>query len=100
MAQQLMFQPPPAFDFESRQLGHTWKTWKQQFGIFLTASDNDKASEKKKVSILLHSLGTEIYNTFVFELPEERTEPTYAEVIKKFDEYVIGTVVTKSTHVY
>ena len=58
------------------QLGHTWKTWKQQFGIFLTASDNDKASEKKKV---LHSLGTEgieIYNTFVFELPEERSEPT------------------------
>ena len=95
MAQQLMFQPPPALDFESRQLGHTWKTWKQQFGIFLTASDNDKASEKKKVSILLHSLGTEgieIYNTFVFELPEERSEPTYAEVIKKFDEYFLPCV--------
>ena len=35
MAQQLMFQLPPEVYFESRHLGHTWKTWKQQFGIFL-----------------------------------------------------------------
>jgi hypothetical protein len=56
MAQQLMFIPPPALDFESRQLGHTWKTWKQQFEIFLTDSDNEGATE---VSMLLHSLGKE-----------------------------------------
>ena len=94
MTQQLMFHPPPAFDFDNKQLGHAWKTWKQQFEIFLTASDNDNASQKK-VSLLLHSIGTEgieIYNTFVFELPQERVNPTYEEVLQKFDEYFLPCV--------
>ena len=56
------------------------------------------------MSILLHSLGTEgieIYNTFVLELPEECSEPTYAEVIKKFDEYLLPCVdITFERHLF
>ena len=40
--------PPPPLDFESRQLGPAWKAWKKRFMVYLTASDSDDASKKKK----------------------------------------------------
>ena len=56
MTEQL--RPPPPLDFESRQLGPVWKAWRKRFIVYLTASDNDEASEKKEEVAFTSCLGS------------------------------------------
>lgn len=95
MAQKFVVQPPPAFQVNQAQLGRAWKNWKQLFLIYLDASDYEEATDRKKVSLLLHAIGTdgiELYNNFSFPpTPSneegEVTGPTFAQVLKKFDDH-------------
>ena len=46
-----------------------WKLWKQQFYLFMTATEYDKKPDNVKSSLLLHCIGErarEVYNTFNF----------------------------------
>lgn len=63
-----------------------WKRWWQQMELYLLATGLDKAEEKRKIAILLHSMGTkglEIFNTFNLNI----NESTFEAVTKKFDNY-------------
>lgn len=61
-----------------------WDTWKQHFHIFLDAIV--EVSEKRKIAILLNSIGEglKIYNSF--KLPNE--EITLKKILDKFDNVV------------
>ena len=102
MAERLLL--PPPFEFGSRQLGSTWKTWKRRFEVYLAASENDLASDKKKTSLLLHALGEDgivTYESFDFVLKENQIEPTFEEVIAKFDDFCLPRVnVTFERHLF
>lgn len=98
MAQKFIVQPPPPFQVNQVQLSRAWKTWKQLFLIYLDASDYEDATDKKKVSLLLHAIGPdgiELYNNFSFpaaDAPQDgerpvASVPTFAQVIKKFDDH-------------
>lgn len=78
--------------------GESWKSWKQQFRIYIAARDLEKANGRRLVNMLLHLLGPEgikLYNTFEFrpEVPAVDDKPKIpAEspddletVITKFD---------------
>ena len=94
MTEQL--RPPPPLDFESRQLGPVWKAGRKRFMVYLTASDNDEASEKRKKSLLLHALGPEaidISETFLFTKDDgEKKDPTFDELVARFDAYFLPRV--------
>ena len=87
---------PPPLDFESRQLGPVWKAWRKRCMVYLTASDNDEASEKKEKSLLLHALGPEaidISETFFFTKDDgEKKDPTFDELVARFDAHFLPRV--------
>eukprot|EP00118_Oscarella_pearsei_P022446 m.259638 g.259638 ORF g.259638 m.259638 type:complete len:238 (+) comp40426_c1_seq4:2210-2923(+) len=108
---QFMIPPPPPFNFDHRQLGQEWKTWKQRLLPFLEASDLDGASERKKSSLLLSLMGVEgigIYDTFEFTdndkiSVQEGADPQikFQAVIDKFNTYFLGKVnVTFERHLF
>ncbi|KAK6166970.1 hypothetical protein SNE40_022164 [Patella caerulea] len=69
-------------------LSENWRRWKQRFEIYLDASGIVSKTEKVKTSTLLHTIGEEaleIYNSFVFETPENRLR--LIPVLEKFEEY-------------
>ena len=50
-------------------LAETWKVWKQDYKIFLQATESTTKSDIVKSSILLHCIGKaakDIYSTFIF----------------------------------
>ncbi len=63
--------------------------------VYLTASDNDEASEKKK-SLLLHALGPEVIDiseTFLFTKDDgEKKDPTFDELVARFDAHFLPRV--------
>ena len=68
-------------------LVENWKKWKQDFTIYMTATEYDGKDEKIKSSLLLHCIGEksrEVYHTFNFEDGEELI---FNKIIEKFDEY-------------
>ena len=80
--------PPKELSLESTSnLSETWKMWKQDFKIFLQATEADNKSNLVKSSILLHCIGKpcrEVYNTFPFG---ENENMDYDVIIAKFDEH-------------
>ncbi|XP_050552142.1 putative uncharacterized protein DDB_G0282133 [Spodoptera frugiperda] len=63
-----------------------WRKWWQRLELYLLASGLDRSEEKRKVAILLHSIGPkglEIFNTFNISLDEAKIE----DVKVKFDLY-------------
>ncbi|XP_045452929.1 uncharacterized protein LOC123662084 [Melitaea cinxia] len=63
-----------------------WKKWWQCFELFLLASDLEDASEKRKIAIMLHTIGEkgiEIYNSFNIDI----TRTTLKDIKIKFDNY-------------
>jgi len=65
-----------------------WRRWKQKLEIFIIANELENASNKRKVAILLNSVGDaglEIFNSFNITESEEKFE----NVIKKFDDHFI-----------
>ena len=67
-------------------LPEQWLRFKKQFGQFIDASDKTTANSKTKIAILLRCVGdkgNDIFENFAF--PSEN--PTFEEVIQKFDEF-------------
>ncbi|KAF9793689.1 hypothetical protein SFRURICE_002348 [Spodoptera frugiperda] len=63
-----------------------WRKWWQRLELYLLASGLDRSEEKRKVAILLHSIGPkglEIFNTFNISLDEAKIK----DVKAKFDLY-------------
>ncbi|CAH2085986.1 unnamed protein product [Euphydryas editha] len=63
-----------------------WKKWWQNFLVFLLATNLENTSEKRKVAILLNTIGengVEIFNSFGIELEKI----TLNELKTKFDNY-------------
>ena len=59
--------PPKPFRADEKDCtGETWKAWKQSFKIYISARDLNEATDKRKINLLLHLLGPDRQNTFVF----------------------------------
>ena len=80
--------PPVSLNFDAGNLSQAWKRWKQHFELFLVATESDEKPEKTKLSLLLTCIGNrgrEIFNTFQFDLDEDRM--TIDGIVQKFDEF-------------
>ena len=79
--------PPPPLHLEGN-LAEKWKMWKQDYKIFLPATESTTKSDLVKPSVLLHCIkkqAKEIYNTIIFATENDKVK--YAEIINKFDEH-------------
>lgn len=69
-------------------LAENWRRFFQQFEIYITAADKEKADDKVKVALLLNFAGEEaleVFNTFSF--PEDKDKADFKKVQQKFEEY-------------
>ena len=120
MAQRLLIQPSLILTIAN--LGKPGRDGNNDFFIYLDAADYDTASEKKKISLLLHAMGPEgieLYNTFQFsstasaeddESSGERHETEgiassgqvkFQDVLQKFSDYFPPRVnVTFERHLF
>ena len=60
------FEPPSKLNFDAN-LCKSWKIFRQELEIFMTATEADQKSDKVQTSILLHTIGKrgrEVSNTF------------------------------------
>ncbi len=67
---------------------NSWRTFKQQFTLYMQAVGLDDKSDSRKIALLLTVAGLqaiEVYNTFTFVDAADRGK--YDEVMKKFDEH-------------
>ncbi|CAH0719065.1 unnamed protein product, partial [Brenthis ino] len=63
-----------------------WKKWWQHFELFLLATGLEEAPEKRKIAIMLHTIGEkgiEIYNSFNIDI----NKITLKDIKTKFDNY-------------
>ncbi|CAH0717620.1 unnamed protein product, partial [Brenthis ino] len=63
-----------------------WKKWWQYFELFLLATGLEEAPEKRKIAIMLHTIGEkgiEIYNSFNIDI----NKITLKDIKTKFDNY-------------
>ena len=82
---------PPGTLKLTENLNANWKTFKQQFELYLAAIGVSETSNKRKIALLLTVAGTEaieVYNTFTFD-PEEDKNKLDA-VLKQFDEHCLA----------
>lgn len=78
---------PEAFSAD-KECATEWRMWKEEFNIFLTASDKAEKSDEIKVALLLNCMGSRWIKVFLnlpFEDAEKRKD--YKEVIKQLDTY-------------
>ena len=78
---------PEPLVFEGN-LAEQWDRWKQQFELYITATESDEKEENIKTSILLTCIGKqglEIYNTFTFT--DERDKMKLKPVMDQFEAY-------------
>ena len=81
------FRPPDPLIFEGN-LSDLWDRWKQQFELYLVATESHEKTEDIKTSILLTCIGKhgiEIYNTFTFS--DEADKLKLKPVLEKFEAY-------------
>ena len=79
--------PPEPLSFEGN-VRENWRRWKQEFELYLAATESDGKSEKVKSSILLTCIGKrarEIYNTFTFQTEEDKMK--VSPIPSKFTAY-------------
>ena len=65
-----------------------WKSWKQDFIIFITAAEYDEKPDNVKSSLLLHRIGEraqEVYNTFNFSTTADSMK--LEKIMKQFEAY-------------
>ena len=80
MDQGLNFSPPQLLSFEGN-LSNNWRLWKQEFTLYLDATESSSKADKVNSSIFLTCIGKNgrgIYNTFTMESEEDK-------IIEKFD---------------
>ena len=78
--------PPNTLVMEGNLL-QNWKKWKQDFIIYLAATESTKKPDETKSSILLHCIGEkgrEVYNTF--NLTEENSL-NFEAIMTNFDKF-------------
>ena len=82
------FNPPQQPDFDSGSIAQVWRDWKEEFFIFLEATEAAKKTDKIKVNMLLNLIGSrgrDIYKTLnLSEGDKLKLDP----VIAAFDKYV------------
>ena len=82
------FKPPS--NFRPSNEGNTaqqWTDWKQEFELYLTATDKEAATGKQKVAMLLCSMGKQfikIFNNFEYDETTRESKDDLATVLKKF----------------
>jgi hypothetical protein len=66
-----------------------WKDFKEEFGIYLVASGQEKADDVQKISLLVYQMGKQYVKVFKNELPfeNENERKTLKTVLQKFDAY-------------
>ena len=79
--------PPETLDFESHDLSHTWRKWKEEVTLYLDlATGKDDTTTKVKLFLyLLGAKGREIQKTMQYTTPEK--DRTIEELLKSFDDY-------------
>lgn len=81
------FRPPEPLVFEGN-ISEQWDRWKQQFELYITATESDAKSDNIKTSIFLTCIGKqglEIYNTFRFANDSDKMK--LKPVMEKFEAY-------------
>ena len=74
--------PPKPLIVEGNQVKN-WKLWKQDFTLYLTATEYTKKPNQVKSSLPLHCIeekGQEIYNNFTFD--NEESTLVYNKIIE------------------
>lgn len=69
-------------------IANEWKNWKDQFKMFLRATNLEAEKDGRKVALLLHHMGPEcihIGNSFNVDYDTVK----YEDLIKRFDEYFV-----------
>lgn len=65
-----------------------WKMWKNQFKIFMRASNLEQQSNQRKVALLLHHLGPDCLQVFdSFDADMDTVK--YEDLVAKLDAYFI-----------
>ena len=72
---------------ETMNLDKQWKTWIQQFSLYLVAMNLKDEKDERKIALLLHYIGPdclEIFNNF-----KEKDKIQYNLVVESFEKYFI-----------
>ena len=80
--------PPKSLVIDGN-LVENWKCWKQDFTLYIAATEYTKKPNPAKSSLLIHCIGqkgSETYNNFTFENQEDTL--IHKKRIKKFKEYI------------
>ena len=78
---------PETLVFEGN-LAEQWDHWKQQFELYITATESDEKEENIKILILLTCIrkqGLEIYNTFTFT--DDNNKMKLKPIVDQFEAY-------------
>ena len=81
------FRPPEPLVFEGN-LSEQWDRWKQQFELYLMATESTEKEQAIQTSIFLTCIGKqglEIYNTFTFSNEEDKMK--LRPVMERFEAY-------------
>ena len=73
---------------EGADLANQWARFKEEFELFLTATEKGSSDDKVKVAIMLRCIGprgNDIFKTFAFTGDESKDK--YADVVEKFDSF-------------
>ena len=79
--------PSKHLSFEGN-LQENWKTWRRNFGYYLTATEYSDKSDAIKSSLFLHCIGEEgreVYNTLDFDTADDNMK--YDKILEKFEAY-------------
>ncbi|KAB0793610.1 hypothetical protein PPYR_13230 [Photinus pyralis] len=79
----MKFKPPANLSLQGN-LSENWRKFKQNFEIYLKASDKSTKADETKIAILLNIIGedaVEVYNTFTLS----ETDMVSFPVLKAFD---------------
>ncbi|ELT87909.1 hypothetical protein CAPTEDRAFT_204336 [Capitella teleta] len=74
------FKPPPQMSLAGN-VSDNWRIWRQQFEIFMTASEALNKSHRVRIAMLLHCIGPDCVNNFDFG---ETGSTKYDVILAKF----------------
>ena len=85
--------PPPPPSFSGDAVRESWKLFKQKWENYAIITNLNDHPKEYQVALLLHAMGDEglrIFNGFTFNTAAD--ERTTAEIVAKFDTFVVGEV--------
>ncbi|CAF4798446.1 unnamed protein product [Pieris macdunnoughi] len=80
--------PPSNFsiDINASNMPLAWRNFKTSLGIYTIANDLEKESDKRKVAILLQTIGSDALQIF-YSFNTEIDKITYKDLLAKFEDY-------------